>query len=511
MTASTLDDLLARVYAAPRGPKVAACFDYDGTVITGRSADAFWGARLRDRDMGPAELLRMTWAGLRGVATQREFTELMNLSLAAYRGRTPDELAALGRSLFKHEIAAGLHTEVWELIEAHHEMGHTVVLASSATRFQIEPMARDVGADHVVCTELEVVDGTVTGRTLGPPLWGLGKARALRSLAAAHDLDLSASFGYSNGAEDQMFLEAVGHPVAVAPEDALADEAERRGWPVLECVPRGGRPGAGELLRTAGFYGAFGAALGVGIGVGLLRRSKRDMLNVTFALGSDLSLALAGVHVELLSGAEHLTSSRPCLFVFNHQSKLDPFLVTKLVRGDFTGVAKKEARDVPGFGQLFQFADVAFVDRGNTSQARSVLEGPVAKVRDEGISLLIAPEGTRSATPRLGRFKKGAFHIAMQARVPMVPIVIRNANEVMWRGSQAIRQGTVEVVVLPPVDTSGWRPDTINDHVAQVRGLFVETLAHWPGRPAPSTLESSSHEPSTQPAGRRAIEPDGER
>jgi putative phosphoserine phosphatase/1-acylglycerol-3-phosphate O-acyltransferase len=509
MTASTLDDLLARVYAAPRGPKVAACFDYDGTVITGCSADAFWGRQLRERDLGLLELLRMTWAGLRGMATQRDFVELMELSLAAYRGRTPDELSAVGRSLFKHEIAAGLHTEVWELIEAHHEMGHTVVLASSGTRFQVEAMARDMGAEHVLCTALEVVDGVVTGRIAGAPLWGLGKARAVRALAAAHDLDLSASFGYSSGDEDLMFLEAVGQPVAVAPEEDLAAEAGRRGWPVLDCVPRGGRPGPGELLRTVGFYGGFFAAVGAGVGVGLLRRSKRDMLDVSTALGADLSLGLAGVNVALLSGAEHLTSSRPCLFVFNHQSKIDPIIMMKLVRDRFTGVAKQEAKSIPGFGQLFQFAEVAFVDRGNTAQARSVLEPAVAKVRDEGMSLLIAPEGTRSATPRLGRFKKGAFHIAMQAGVPMVPIVIRNAGEVMWRGSQAIRQGTVEVVVHPPVDTSGWRADTINQHVAQVRGIFVETLAHWPGRPVPSTLPSA--ESSTQPPGRRAIQPDGER
>jgi putative phosphoserine phosphatase/1-acylglycerol-3-phosphate O-acyltransferase len=254
---------------------------------------------------------------------------------------------------------------------------------------------------------------------------------------------------------------------------------------VLRCVPRGGRPSPVEVLRTIGFYGGFAAAVGAGIGVGLLRRSRRDMLDVTTALGSDLGLGLAGVDVRVISGAEYLTSARPCLFLFNHQSKIDPILAMKLVRGQFTGVAKKEAKNIPGFGQLFQLADVAFVDRGNTAQARAALEPAVAKMRDEGISLMMAPEGTRSATPRLGPFKKGAFHIAMQAGVPVVPIVIRNAGEVMWRGAQVIRAGTVEVVVLPPVDTSGWRTETVAEHTAEVRGMFVDVLAHWPGRPAP--------------------------
>jgi putative phosphoserine phosphatase/1-acylglycerol-3-phosphate O-acyltransferase len=157
-------------------------------------------------------------------------------------------------------------------------------------------------------------------------------------------------------------------------------------------------------------------------------------------------------------------------------------------------VAKAEAKNVPGFGQFFQLAGVAFVERGNTSQARQALEPAVAKIRDDGLSLVIAPEGTRSPTPRLGRFKKGPFHIAMQAEVPMVPIVFRNVGEVMWRGAQVIRPGTIDVVVKPPVDTSAWRVKTIADHVDEVREIFVETLANWPGPHAelPAPVEAVS-------------------
>ena len=68
----------------------------------------------------------------------------------------------------------------------------------------------------------------------------------------------------------------------------------------------------------------------------------------------------------------------------------------------------------------------------------------------DGVSIAIAPEGTRSLSDRLGPFKKGAFHIAMQAGVPIVPIVIRNAGELMWRNSFWLRPGTVDVRVLEP-------------------------------------------------------------
>jgi putative phosphoserine phosphatase/1-acylglycerol-3-phosphate O-acyltransferase len=73
----------------------------------------------------------------------------------------------------------------------------------------------------------------------------------------------------------------------------------------------------------------------------------------------------------------------------------------------------------------------------------------------------------------------------------MVPIVIRNAGEVMWRGAQVIRPGKVEIQVLPPVDTSDWRPESARRYAEEVREMFVRTLADWPGRPHPPTNDSN--------------------
>jgi putative phosphoserine phosphatase/1-acylglycerol-3-phosphate O-acyltransferase len=104
----------------------------------------------------------------------------------------------------------------------------------------------------------------------------------------------------------------------------------------------------------------------------------------------------------------------------------------------------------------------------------------------EGYSIAISPEGTRSPTPAVGRFKKGAFHMAMQGGVPIVPIVIRNAGELLWRGSTCIRSGTIDVVVHPPISVSGWSIEELDDRVAEVRELFVGTLASWPTPALPS-------------------------
>lgn len=446
----TLEELIARVYDAPRGPRVAAVLDLDGTVVSGPVS-------------GPA----------------------VDVGLPELAGKDPDELAKLGRKEFDSKIAGRLHSEVWELVEAHHLMGHTVVLACAAPRYLAEPAATVLAVTHLLCSEPEVVDGAATGRLAGPPLSGPARAAAVADLAARKDIDLAHSFGYGSGEDALEVLASVGNPVAVQPGSGLLAHDAAHGWPVLACVERGGAPSLVERVRTGAFYGGFAAGVGLGLGAGALHLSKRAMLDAAFSRGADLALAAAGVRVRVVEGTEHLAASQPGIFVFNHQSMIDPIIVMTLVRQKITGVAKKEARDIPGFGRLFQFAGVAFVDRGNTAQAKEVLAPAVDKVREEGLSLLLAPEGTRSATPRLGAFKKGAFHIAMQTGAPMVPIVIRNAGEVWWRGSQIIRSGTVEVVVLPALDSTTWHADELGRHLADVREMFVETLARWPGRPLP--------------------------
>ncbi|MFP5072010.1 HAD-IB family hydrolase [Pseudonocardia nantongensis] len=471
---------LRAIREAPPGPATVAYFDYDGTVIDGYSAGAFYRRRLREFDVGPVEMVRTVLSGMRGIRTDDDFKEFLAITLATWTGRREDELARLGRDLFRDEIAGQLHPEVWELVEAHRARGHQVVMASSATRFQVQPMADELGADRVLCTELEVADGVLTGRVAGVSLWGPGKAAAVQADALAHDVDLADCFGYANGTEDVDFLACVGNPVAVSPTDSLRRLATDMDWPVLDCASRGGLfPAVADVARTAVFYGGMAGGLAAAAGAGLLHGSRRTFVDMAGGVGADVAFGLAGIDVEV-TGAEHLVSARPCVFVFNHQSKFDVPILMKLLRDRFTAVAKKEAAAIPVWGQLFWIADVAFVDRGNSRQARQALQPAVDKLRHEGISLAMAPEGTRSPTPRLGPFKKGAFHIAMQAGVPVVPVVIRNAGEIMWRGAQTLRGGTVQVVVHPPIDTGGWTAEQVGTHADEVRELFLDTLARWP-------------------------------
>jgi putative phosphoserine phosphatase/1-acylglycerol-3-phosphate O-acyltransferase len=401
----------------------------------------------------------------------------MRVGTQAFRGHDARTLSSIGDRLLRSTLGGLLFPGMLEIVGAHRRRGHTLVIASSALPFQVEPVARELGFDHVLCTRLETIGDLYTGRVEGPTLWGPGKAAAVKQFASSHGIALARSYAYGNGNEDIEFLSAVGHPRAVNPDSRLAATARREGWPVSRFGGRG-RPGLDSIVRTTAAYGGMATAFGAGLGLGLLKRRRRDAVHFTVAVGSDLTLGLAGVQLNV-TGADDVEAAKPAVFIFNHQSILDGFIIMKLIRTDLTGVAKKEVASQPGFGQFARLAGIAFVDRADTKQAVAALQPVVEKLR-AGYSLAISPEGTRSPTPTMGRFKKGAFHMAMQGGVPIVPVVIRNAGELLWRGSKVMRSGVVDVHVHEPISVADWTRETLDERIAEVRALFLQTLSDWP-------------------------------
>jgi putative phosphoserine phosphatase/1-acylglycerol-3-phosphate O-acyltransferase len=231
-----------------------------------------------------------------------------------------------------------------------------------------------------------------------------------------------------------------------------------------------------KMIRSAAAIGGLGAGAMTGAGVALVNQDRRAGVNVAAALSSELSLAAAGIHLNVI-GEENLWSRRPAIFLFNHQSQLDVPIMAALLRRDFTGVAKKSLQANPVFGPVGRFAGVAFIDRSDPSAARAALEPVVDSLR-QGVSLAVAPEGTRSLVR--GPFKKGPFHMAIQGGVPIVPVVIRNAGQIMAPHSYIVNPGTVDVVVLPPVDTSDWAAETVEEHRDEVWQMYREVLDDWP-------------------------------
>lgn len=472
-----IEQALERVRTGPRGPEVAAMFDFDGTIVHGFSGVHFFRDRLLAGKVSAAELAGTMLNGLRGTDSESDFERFVAVAFKAWGGHTEDELYEIGQRLFASTIAGHIYPEAWQLIRAHQAAGHTVVIASSASRYQLQASADALGVEHLLYTPLEVKDGVLTGKVDGKSLWRSGKAQAAVAFADAHSIDRAASYTYSNGGEDVEFLATMGVPTPTNPDGTLTKAALDRQWPILRFRPRG-TPGPREVVRTAAAYGGMFGSVWTGIGLGLVNRSKKVALDSMIGIGSDVSLALAGIGVRV-HGESHAWARRPAVFIFNHQSQLDPVILAKVLRHDFTGVTKKEMANDPLFGPLLRFTGAAFVDRSNTDRAKAALD-PVVDTLRGGTSVVIAPEGTRSLTPEIGRFKKGAFHMAMQAGVPIVPVVIRNAGELLWKHSTLVRSGVVDVAVLEPIDVSTWAPDDLDEHIRAVEDLYRSTLADWP-------------------------------
>ncbi len=224
-------------------------------------------------------------------------------------------------------------------------------------------------------------------------------------------------------------------------------------------------------MLPASLVGSFFA----GLPIWALTGSKRDALNFSVSVFADTASALIGLNLRI-KGEHHLWSHRPAVFIFNHQSNVDMVIIARLLRRDITGVGKREIRDMPVIGRIMEGAGVVLIDRKNSASAIEAMTPLVDAMRVEGKSVCLSPEGTRAPTIKLSSFKKGAFHLAMQAGVPIVPIVIQNSGDVQPKGDMLYHPGTVEVEVLPPVDTSEWSAETINQHVADVRAMYLRAL-----------------------------------
>jgi putative phosphoserine phosphatase/1-acylglycerol-3-phosphate O-acyltransferase len=465
--------LTEEIRKGPSGPKVGAFFDLDQTLLAGFSAAAFFRERIFSGRMAPRDMAEALLGTLSFALGRTGFSGMMSATTAAYRGLAESVLEEVGEEVFAKHLATQIYPESRALVRTHREMGHTVAIISSATRYQAAPLARDLGIENVLCTELVVRDGVFTGEVVRPTCYGEGKAAAGRKLAERYDLDLDESYFYTDSHEDLPLLEIVGRPRPLNPNRALAQIAKERQWPVRRFKSRG-RPGLGDFVRTGLTYASIAPSLWAGAAAGVINGSMREAVNVAGSIWGDLATSLAGVDLRV-DGEEHLWSQRPAVFIFNHQSALDAVLMLKLLRRDMTGVGKQEIRRNPIFGPVFGAAGMVFIDRADRAKAIEALK-PAVEALKEGRSLAIAPEGTRSLTPKPGRFKKGAFHIAMQAGVPIVPVVFRNVLDAMPKDAMVVRPATIEAVVLPPVETTGWKVEELDDRIAEIRNQYLEVL-----------------------------------
>jgi putative phosphoserine phosphatase/1-acylglycerol-3-phosphate O-acyltransferase len=493
---------LGEIDASPRGPHIGAFFDMDGTLVAGFTGVLLTQDRIRQRQIGVGEFISMVQAALNHQLGRLEFEELVNKGAAMMRGMSLSDLDELGERLFVQKVLSRIYPEMRQVVRAHMDRGHTVVLSSSALTIQVEPVARFLGIQNILSNRFETdEDGLLTGSVLKPILWGVGKARAAQAFAAKNGIDLAKSYFYADGDEDVALMYLVGNPRPTNPEGKLAAVAAKRGWPVQRFSSRSGGSPLSQLRMLAGFGSILPVAAGA-VGLGLLNRSRRRGVNFFTSNWPGLLLALNGVNLNVI-GEENLTTARPAVFIFNHRNNFDPFITGALIRDNWTSVGKKELEKDPIAGTMGRIVDAAFIDRDDPKAAVESLR-KVEELAKRGISIMIAPEGTRLDTTEVGPFKKGPFRIAMAANIPIVPLVIRNAETIAARDSRSLNPGTVDVAVFPPIPVDDWTVANLPDRIAEVRQLYLDTLKNWPHDGIPTPAAKPAKNVSTKKAAKKA-------
>ncbi|KAK8184983.1 acyltransferase [Phyllosticta capitalensis] len=184
-----------------------------------------------------------------------------------------------------------------------------------------------------------------------------------------------------------------------------------------------------------------------------------------------------GVTFKVVEGEEYL-KTRPAVLIGNHQTELD-VLMLGCVFPPYTSVsAKKSLKYVPVLGWFMSLSKSVFIDRANRTNARAAFDGAAKFMREHAQSVYIFPEGTRSYAegPELLPFKKGAFHLAVQAQVPIIPIVVANYSNVLNIKRRVFGSGVVPVKVLPPVQTAGLTTADVDRLTTETREDMLVTL-----------------------------------
>ena len=173
---------------------------------------------------------------------------------------------------------------------------------------------------------------------------------------------------------------------------------------------------------------------------------------------------------------ERINTSYPAIYLSNHTSQMDPLIAIWICPFGGCGVAKKEIASIPFFGWTYRLAGHLLIDRSSPEKAISSMQELARLVQELHLGVWIWPEGTRSLDGRLLPLKKGFVHMAIETGLPIVPIVVKGAHTRWPSKTMLLYPGHYEIEILPKVDTSHWKRETLTEHVKEIHQLYNDAL-----------------------------------
>ncbi|MCH2101411.1 MAG: 1-acyl-sn-glycerol-3-phosphate acyltransferase [Planctomycetes bacterium] len=202
-----------------------------------------------------------------------------------------------------------------------------------------------------------------------------------------------------------------------------------------------------------------------------LRRKKVRMIR-RWGMGI---LKILGIRIEV-HGQEHLQVNASRIVLFNHVNVLDLAVLAAVWSEGCSVIYKKEFHKIPIMGRLMAFFGMIPIDRSNRERAVKSMSEAAKMAREQNKKVMVSPEGTRSRDGKLDIFKRGPFHLAMEAGAPVVPFIMRGLETLVSGHIKPPRTGVVRVDILDPISTENWTRKSLDSHVKEVRQIFLQYL-----------------------------------
>lgn len=206
-----------------------------------------------------------------------------------------------------------------------------------------------------------------------------------------------------------------------------------------------------------------------------LRATRVRLGNVASWIMGRGSTRIVGTRLRFVH-PERLDSSRPAIYVANHTSGLDTFISIGIAPLGTAGIVKSEVVKVPVFGQAYWLSGHLMIQRADREGSIAAMAKLADLVRRKKLGIWMMPEGTRSRDGRLARFKKGLGHLAIATRLPVVPVLLHGVHHRWANKSALLSPGEVVVEVGEPIATDDWAVESLDQHIAEVRQVFVDGL-----------------------------------
>ncbi|KAK3692444.1 hypothetical protein B0T22DRAFT_13927 [Podospora appendiculata] len=257
-------------------------------------------------------------------------------------------------------------------------------------------------------------------------------------------------------------------------------------------------PKAAFVARSLASYIALLASTMFGVFISIAMRLVGWTHSAQWAAGRSFKYLMAlmtGITFVVEDPKDTLNTLRPAVFIGNHQTELDVLMLGCMFPKHCSMTAKSSLKKTPFLGWFMTLSGCIFINRVNTKDARNVMAGAADEIRSKRQSVYLFPEGTRSYAkePSLLPFKKGAFHLAIQAQVPIVPCVVANYSHIFSIKGFEFNAGTVPVKVLDPIPTAGLTAADVDELARTTRELMLKELMELTARVRGQALPAAKH------------------